>query len=153
MFKPATYVSVWDCGTEIHTSCEFNSETNEVQNIESTDEGIEDLDVCEEEHVVFNGEIIKDFCDLDNDRRIVNGIEEEPFTSPEFLAAHKEMTIDAWHQILEGTNMSAPKEETFYVTNDEEGVKKYIQAFEEKYNKRLKYRRKESMFYLSYLEK
>lgn len=67
MFKPATYVSVWDGGTEIETSCEFNPETKEVKNIESTDEDIEDLDILDEEYIIFNGEVVKDFYDLDND--------------------------------------------------------------------------------------
>ncbi len=66
MFKPAIYVSVWDGGTKIETSCEFNPETKEVKNIESTD-NVEDLDILDEEYISFEGEDIKDFYDLDND--------------------------------------------------------------------------------------
>jgi len=58
----ATYVSVWDGGTEIRTSCDFNTNTKEVEYVENTDENIEDFDICEEEYVELpGGEIVKDF--------------------------------------------------------------------------------------------
>ena len=54
----AYYVSVWDGGTEIRTSCDYNPETNDVTNIEQC-EDVGDLDVLEEEYVyVLGGEKI-----------------------------------------------------------------------------------------------
>ncbi len=56
----ATYVSVWD-GEEIRTSCDFNPETKEVDDVETVeDDG--SLEVLDEESIELpNGEIIKDF--------------------------------------------------------------------------------------------
>lgn len=69
----ATYVSVWDGGTEIRTSCEYTPETRTASNIETIND-VEDLDFLDEEFIELrNGEIIKDFTDADNDRKIVNG--------------------------------------------------------------------------------
>lgn len=47
----AYYVSVWDGGTEIRTSCDYNPETNDVTNIEQC-EDVGDLDVLEEEYEI-----------------------------------------------------------------------------------------------------
>lgn len=72
----ATYVSVWDGGTEIRTSCVFNTETKEVEEVDSTDEGIEDLDICDEEYVELpNGDIVKDFTN--DGSTYVNGQRED----------------------------------------------------------------------------
>lgn len=43
----ATYVSIWDGGVKISTSCDFNPETKEVSDIETTD--IDGLDILEEQ--------------------------------------------------------------------------------------------------------
>jgi hypothetical protein len=53
MKVPATYVSSWDGGTEIESSCMFDTETNEVTDIESVDVDHMDLNVCEREYIVL----------------------------------------------------------------------------------------------------
>jgi len=45
----ATYVSVWDGGVEVRTSCEYDSETLDVTDIESAD--VDGLDNLEREHI------------------------------------------------------------------------------------------------------
>lgn len=43
------YVSVWDGGQDVRTSCDYNPETKDVTNIESVD--VNGLDVCEREYI------------------------------------------------------------------------------------------------------
>ena len=59
----ATYVSVWDNGSDrVSSSCEFNPETKEVTDIEQVDVEELDLNYLDEEYVELpTGEIIKDF--------------------------------------------------------------------------------------------
>lgn len=65
MIVEAIYVSVWD-GSQIRTSCKFNTETREVTDVETLDTEGMDLNSCEEEFVeLSNGEIIKNFTDED----------------------------------------------------------------------------------------
>ena len=45
----ATFVSVWDGGTEIRTSCQFNPDTNDVTDIELADGT--GLDIFDEQYV------------------------------------------------------------------------------------------------------
>lgn len=54
----ATFVSVWDGGTEIRTKCQFNPETKDATDIESVDaEGLDNLD---EQYVELpNGERVE----------------------------------------------------------------------------------------------
>lgn len=60
----ATYVSVWDGGTQIRTNCKFNPETRQVSDVESSD--VEGLDICEEEFIELpNGDVVKDFINED----------------------------------------------------------------------------------------
>lgn len=47
----ATFVSVWDNGTEIESSCLFDSDTREVTNIEQIEDNIEDLNMLEREYI------------------------------------------------------------------------------------------------------
>lgn len=42
------YVTLWDDGVEVVTSAMYNIETGLVYDIETTDEGIEDLDIFRE---------------------------------------------------------------------------------------------------------
>lgn len=58
----ATYVSVWDGGIEIKTACNYNPETKDVTDVESSDvEGL-DLDWLDEEYILLdNGEKITQF--------------------------------------------------------------------------------------------
>lgn len=56
----AKYISIWDGGVEVKTSCDFDPETKIVSNIEVAE--IEGLDMLEKEFVELeNGEVIEDF--------------------------------------------------------------------------------------------
>lgn len=52
MIKEATFVSEWDGGTKIISSCKINTETNEVFDIESVDC---DVDVLNKEYIIIDG--------------------------------------------------------------------------------------------------
>lgn len=45
------YVSVWDGGTEISTTANYNQQTGLVDNIMTTDEDVEDLDILDREYI------------------------------------------------------------------------------------------------------
>lgn len=47
------FVSVWNDGVGIETKAMYNAETNVVYDIETTDEGIEDLDILECEYIIL----------------------------------------------------------------------------------------------------
>ena len=73
----ATYVSVWDGGEEIRTSCQFNPQTKHATDIESADVDGMDLEILDEEYIeLTNGEIIKTFT-TDEGRNVVDGQLEE----------------------------------------------------------------------------
>lgn len=73
----ATYVSVWDGGTEIRTSCKFDTNKNLAFDIESTDEEIEDLDFLDKEYIELpNGETVETFT-TEDDRKVVDGSVED----------------------------------------------------------------------------
>jgi hypothetical protein len=55
----ATYVSVWDGGTEIRTKCRFNTQTNIVSDIEQSDVG--GVDILDREYVE-----LEDGTEIDN---------------------------------------------------------------------------------------
>lgn len=56
----ATYVSVWDGGTEISTSCKYNKTTGDVTEIDSAD--VDGLDILDREYVLLSdGEEIEKF--------------------------------------------------------------------------------------------
>jgi len=59
----ATYVSVWDNGSDrIESSCTFNTQTKEVTDIEQVDVDELDLNYLDEEFIeLSSGEVIKDF--------------------------------------------------------------------------------------------
>ena len=68
----ATYVSVWDGGIEIISTCEYDPETKDVTDIESVE--VNGLDYLEEEYILLpNGERInrEDFT--------IEGEEEEEY--------------------------------------------------------------------------
>ena len=70
----ATYVSIWEGGTPIRSSCEFNPETKTVSDIESVDVDGMNLSYCEEEFVELpNGEVVKTFTREDDGVEIVDG--------------------------------------------------------------------------------
>lgn len=52
MIKNATFVSVWDDGIEIKTSCKVNTETREVFDIEET--YVDGLGIVNEECVIID---------------------------------------------------------------------------------------------------
>ena len=51
--EDATYVSVWDGGTKVETTCRANRETGEVFDIEVSDVDADGLEVLDEEYVRF----------------------------------------------------------------------------------------------------
>lgn len=69
MIVKAKYVSVWDGGTEIETSCSFDTEKKLAFDIESTDG--DDLDILEEEFIRIDEQEIRTFTT--DDRNIVDG--------------------------------------------------------------------------------
>jgi len=74
MITKATYVSVWDDGIEVKTSCQFNTETKEVTDIEQVD--VTGLDILDREYVLLpDGTEVEDF--------IAEGNEAESLTSDE----------------------------------------------------------------------
>lgn len=77
MIVIATYTSVWDGGTEIETTCKFDTVKNMAFDIESSND-VEGLDILDREYISLqDGTIIDTFFDKDNDRHIVNGESEE----------------------------------------------------------------------------
>lgn len=75
MIVNATFVSVWDGGTKIETSCKFDTEKKLAFDIESIDD-VEDLDILDEEYITFGDQEISTFT-TDEDRNIINGICED----------------------------------------------------------------------------
>ncbi len=75
MVVNATYVSVWDGGTKIETSCQFDTEKKLAFDIESIDD-VEDLDILDEEYITIGDQEIRTFT-TDEDRNIINGICED----------------------------------------------------------------------------
>lgn len=66
MTVKSTYVSVWDGGTEIRTSCQFDTIKNIVFDIEPVED--DGLDILEDEYIELpNGEIIRSFNTEDDE--------------------------------------------------------------------------------------
>lgn len=60
MIQKATFVSVWDGGTEIRTNCLYDAETNTVSDIETAD--VNGLDILDEQFIELeDGTEIRDF--------------------------------------------------------------------------------------------
>jgi hypothetical protein len=60
----AKFVSVWDGGTTITTNCQYDTKTNVVSDIESSD--VEGLDMLEDEYVLLpDGTDVRDFINED----------------------------------------------------------------------------------------
>lgn len=64
----ATYISVWDGGVEISTSCEFDPETKNITDIKSAD--VNGLEVLEREYIVLpdGTEIDVEDCLIEGER-------------------------------------------------------------------------------------
>lgn len=78
MIVNATYVSVWDNGYEVATSCKFNKVTHEVTDIETSDK-VEDFNTLNREFIrLDDGAEIDSFID-EEERIVINGeyIDEE----------------------------------------------------------------------------
>lgn len=56
MSKHGTFVSVWDSGLEVETSCEVNMESGEIIDIESVDHDEENMQILICEHVFIDNE-------------------------------------------------------------------------------------------------
>jgi len=63
----ATYVSVWDGGYKIETSCEYDPATKKVTDIETEDVDDLDLDILTDEYIEFGDEEIRDFINPDKE--------------------------------------------------------------------------------------
>ncbi len=62
----AKFVSIWDDGVNITTSCNYDEETKIVSDIECADVDGLDLDVLQEEYVLLpDGTMIHDFISED----------------------------------------------------------------------------------------
>lgn len=59
MVKDATFISVWDGGFELLSSCKVNTETREVFNIEQFEDAVDDdgdeLENLIREYIIVNG--------------------------------------------------------------------------------------------------
>lgn len=59
MVKNATFISVWDGGFELLSSCKVNTETREVFNIEQFEDAVDDdgdeLENLIREYIIVNG--------------------------------------------------------------------------------------------------
>jgi len=61
----AVYVSVWDDGIEIKTSCKYDSNTKVVSEIECSD--VDGLDILEDEYILLpDGTEVRDFINEDD---------------------------------------------------------------------------------------
>jgi len=54
MIKDATFISVWDGGFEVETSCKVNMDTLEVFDIEKSDVDTDALEVLDYEYVIVD---------------------------------------------------------------------------------------------------
>lgn len=62
----AKYVSVWEGGIEVTTSCEYDVQTNEVYDIETSD--VDGLDALEDEYILLpDGTEVRDFITEGNE--------------------------------------------------------------------------------------
>lgn len=65
---PCKYISVWDDGIEVESSAVYDTEARIVTNIEVVEESyVNDLDNCEREYIVLNGEEYDVFLNEDGD--------------------------------------------------------------------------------------
>lgn len=96
------YVTLWDDGVEVVTSAMYNMETGLVYDIETTDEGIEDLDILEREFIRLDDGTELDVCEESGKYKVINFVEilknlialEEPFVEEEEYPDFEEALID-----------------------------------------------------------
>lgn len=96
------YVTLWDDGVEVVTSAMYNIETGLVYDIETTDEGIEDLDILEREFIRLDDGTELDVCEESGKYKVINFVEilknlialEEPFVEEEEYPDFEEALID-----------------------------------------------------------
>lgn len=55
MIKNATFVSVWDDGFEVASSCKVNTDTNKVFDIEQVCVDELDLEILDREYIIIDG--------------------------------------------------------------------------------------------------
>jgi hypothetical protein len=64
----ATYISVWDGGTEIVTTCDYDPQTNVISNVEVANVDGLNLDVLDKEYLELqDGTTVTKFYNLDDD--------------------------------------------------------------------------------------
>ena len=64
MIKNATFVSVWDDGFEVASSCKVNTDTNRVFDIEQVCVDELDLEILDREYIIIDGNEY-DVCQYD----------------------------------------------------------------------------------------
>ena len=96
------YVTLWDDGVEIVTSAMYDVKTGLVYDIETTGEGIEDLDILEREFIRLEDGTELDVCEESGKYKVVNFAEilknlmdsDEPFIEGEEYPDFEEVLID-----------------------------------------------------------
>jgi len=73
----ATYVSVWDGGTEVRSSCDFFPSTLNVSNIETVDVDVDDECLVREYIELPDGTEVDTFNDEDSGRTIASGVNQD----------------------------------------------------------------------------
>lgn len=71
--KEAEFVSVWDGGFAVATSCKVNMATKEVFDIEVSEESADGLDVLDEQYITIDGEKFPVFDEGTEDGYWYNG--------------------------------------------------------------------------------
>jgi hypothetical protein len=87
----ATFVSVWDGGTEIRSNCHYDPTTNTVSNIEDVD--VDGIEVLDKEYVEYGGRTITAFTMEDG--RLVRGADDEG----NFLICYFDGTHRLWEVV------------------------------------------------------
>lgn len=73
------------------------------------------------------------------------------FDDPKFIEAWTEMVLEGWHGWLEGRSFPKAPKEIYFCHSNEKELQDLCNAFEKKYNRKLKYRIV-NLSYISYLE-
>lgn len=82
-----TYVSVWDCGTEIETKGKYDEEKNIVFDVEVAEVDDYDLDICEKEYIILPD---------GSEKKIVKEDDEDELEEYKKELERKEMVVLKW---------------------------------------------------------
>lgn len=132
MKKNAYFISVWDGGVTLTTACNYNPETKVVSDIDSVDV---DVEILEEEYVVFNDIEIRDFINADDFSITIQEVREflkefctevQENEAPDYV----ELKMDD-HRCLnfEGKQYYVPENSVLFTTEDYEVIE-YLQMIQ-----------------------